>query len=510
MSDWTSGYVADVGYTYGYYTELNPLRSQLAFLIAGLLPPKMGTHCELGFGQGVSINIHAAATHTHWYGTDFNPAQAGFAQELQGKSEAFAKLFDEDFKTFCSRPDLPDFDSISLHGTWSWISDTNRAVIVDFVRRKLKVGGVLYISYNTQPGWAPMIPVRGLLTDYANSQAAAGQGILARIEAALGFMEQVLAVDPAYMQANATVTDRLSHLKTENLRYLAHEYFNHDWSPMSFSKMADWLAPAKLDYACSANYLDVVNFINLSPEQQQLIDGISDPIFRQSVRDFCVNQHFRKDYWVKGARTLSSLEQLEALRAIRVILVLPMAEISLSITTSLGEIEMDEAIYNPILDIMADHQARSLADLEQSLLNQLSFPQLLQAVLVLSGLGALMSVQARASIDASRASTDRLNNALLDRARFSNDIYALASPVTGGGILLGRSRQLFLLALQQGIEQPADWSSFAWEIMAAEGHKLSKDGITLEAPEDNIKELNLWAELFAEQQLPILRALKVI
>jgi len=26
MSDWTAGYVADIGYTYGYYTELNPLR----------------------------------------------------------------------------------------------------------------------------------------------------------------------------------------------------------------------------------------------------------------------------------------------------------------------------------------------------------------------------------------------------------------------------------------------------------------------------------------------------
>lgn len=36
MSDWTAGYVADIGYTYGYYTELNPLRVRLAFLNAGL------------------------------------------------------------------------------------------------------------------------------------------------------------------------------------------------------------------------------------------------------------------------------------------------------------------------------------------------------------------------------------------------------------------------------------------------------------------------------------------
>lgn len=94
MSDWTAGYVADIGYTFGYYTELNPLRVKLAFLNAGLVFPEAGTACELGFGQGVSANIHAAASSCQWYGTDFNPAQAGFAQELATVSGAGAKLGD--------------------------------------------------------------------------------------------------------------------------------------------------------------------------------------------------------------------------------------------------------------------------------------------------------------------------------------------------------------------------------------------------------------------------------
>ena len=149
MTNWTAGYVADVGYTYGYYTELNPLRISLAFLNAGLVPPQMGAACELGFGQGVSTNLHAAASVTQWHGTDFNPSQASFAQELGQASGADVALCDEAFDAFCSRDDLPAFDYIGLHGIWSWISDANRAVIVDFIRRKLKVGGVLYISYNT-------------------------------------------------------------------------------------------------------------------------------------------------------------------------------------------------------------------------------------------------------------------------------------------------------------------------------------------------------------------------
>ncbi len=66
MSDWTAGYVADIGYTFGYYPELNPQRIKLLFLNAGLVAPAFGTACELGFGQGLSANVHAAASVTSW------------------------------------------------------------------------------------------------------------------------------------------------------------------------------------------------------------------------------------------------------------------------------------------------------------------------------------------------------------------------------------------------------------------------------------------------------------
>ena len=44
MTDWTAGYVADIGYTFGYYTELNPLRARLALLNAGIGVPGV-RHC---------------------------------------------------------------------------------------------------------------------------------------------------------------------------------------------------------------------------------------------------------------------------------------------------------------------------------------------------------------------------------------------------------------------------------------------------------------------------------
>lgn len=511
MSDWTAGYVADIGYTFGYYPELNPHRSRLPFLNSGLICPEFSAACELGFGQGVSANFHAAGSTAQWCGTDFNPAQAGFARELAEISGTGALLVDEAFTDFVSRPDLPDFDFIGLHGIWSWVSDDNRKVIVDFIRRKLKVGGVLYISYNTLPGWAAFAPMRHLMTEHAEVIGSAGRGIVSRINDAIEFADKLLATQPIFLRANPLVAERIKQIKEQNRHYLAHEYFNRDWHPMHFATMAEWLEPAKVQYACSANYLDHVPALNLTPEQQTFLNEIPDPMFRQSVHDFMVNQQFRRDYWVKGARRLSPLEQSELVREQKIMLTAARSDVSLKVTGALGEANMSDAIYNPILDTLADHKAITLGKLYDEVKGKgVTLPHVVQAVMVLTGAGHLASIQDEQASAKARKRTDKLNQFLLDKARSSNDHNFLVSPATGGGFNVNRFQQLFLLALGQGKKQSAEWAQFASQILGAQGQKLIKEGKTLETPEENLAELAGQAKTFQEKQLPILKALQIV
>ena len=81
MSDWTEGYFTDVGYTFGYYRELNPLHAKIALQDYNVACPEVRSACELGFGQGLSVNIHAAASTVQWYGTDFMPEQNSLCPE---------------------------------------------------------------------------------------------------------------------------------------------------------------------------------------------------------------------------------------------------------------------------------------------------------------------------------------------------------------------------------------------------------------------------------------------
>jgi SAM-dependent methyltransferase len=78
MSDWSAGYVTEVGYIHGYYQELLPLRLGFACLAKGVAAPGLGAEpirvLELGCGQGLSANIIAAANpQIDYTAIDFNP-----------------------------------------------------------------------------------------------------------------------------------------------------------------------------------------------------------------------------------------------------------------------------------------------------------------------------------------------------------------------------------------------------------------------------------------------------
>lgn len=510
MSDWREGYVGDVGYTYGYYGELNPLRVKLAFLNNALAFPEFKTACELGFGQGLSTNIHAAASLTEWYGTDFDPSQAGFAQDAAAASGSGAKLVDEAFLDYVNRTDLPDFDFIGLHGIWAWISDANRAVIVDFIRRKLKVGGVVYMSYNSLPGWSTFEPIRQLIYQHAEFMASRGTGVVGKIDSALAFADQLLATNPAFLKVNPKALERFKKVQTQNRHYLAHEYFNANWNPMHFAAVAELLEPTKAQFGCSAHYLDQIDVINLTPDQQAMLKEISHPVFRETTRDLIVNQSFRRDYWIKGPRRLSALDQAEQLRTQRVMAVKLPKDVPLRATGALGEANLTEAIYLPILEYLADQKPKSLGQIEAALAPKgIQFRHVLQALMVLIGTGSVATVQDDAVTNKVAKSCERLNAHLMSKARGDNDVTYLASPLLGGGVPVSRVVQLFLLAMQSGRKQPSDWADFAWQIFAAQNQKLVADDRRLETAEENIAELNKQAKTFAESQLPILKTLRI-
>jgi SAM-dependent methyltransferase len=503
-----SGYVSEIEYTHGYYFELSPLRALQALRLAGFSRPG-GTgrrYLELGYGQGLAANIHAAATGLEIWGTDFFPSHAAGARELANEAETGATLFDLSFAELLDRRDLPQFDMIALHGIWSWIDDGARRTIVEIARRHLAPGGVFYVSYNDLAGWAPFLPLRHLLKLYVDS-GAARDAIADRIGAALDFAQKVADAGAAYFRVNPVAVERLKQIQGQARNYLAHEYFNAVWEPVPFSEMSERLDGANLTFAARAAFLDDLDAVHIAPEGNALLAGIANPVLRESIRDFFVGQQFRRDYFVRGPRRSAFLHQLKALREMRVVLARLPAEIQLKFTGARGEAQLDAAIYTPVIEILAGDgmRAKTVGELEATLAPRgMTFLRVIEAVKILLGKADLFFVQDDAVAAAAVPKTRRLNRCLMERAGVSGDVAFLASPVTGGGVSVMRFEQLFLQAREDGLATPAEWAGHAWRILASQGQRLLKDGAAIESEADNVAELTQQAEVFATQRLPVL------
>jgi SAM-dependent methyltransferase len=246
------GYVEDIPYTYGYHPELDPAYMQAALRRAGVEPPQIETACELGYGQGISLAIHAVAGRAAWWGTDLLPAHAAHVRSLVAGTAARSVVAEQPFDVFCARLDLPQFDFIGLHGVWSWVSAANRRCIVGLAARSLRPGGVLYLSYNALPGWAPMLPLREMMVAYA---AALPPDLprAARIEAALRDAQMRVLRDPVLAEAHPDIDAELRAIRHKDVAYLAHEFFNRDWAPMRPADVAATLGSAGLSFAAQAD-----------------------------------------------------------------------------------------------------------------------------------------------------------------------------------------------------------------------------------------------------------------
>jgi hypothetical protein len=351
--------------------------------------------------------------------------------------------------------------------------------------------------------------VREVLAGHAGTT---GGDAANRIDAAIAFAEKLLAASPLYTQANSEAVKRLSLIKGNDRAYLAHEYFNRDWFPTTFARTSEWLVPAKLDYACGANYFETVDAWNFSAEQQALLKEASDPVFRETISDLMCNRWFRREYWVKGLRRLTLPEKIEELRNQRVILTRPVHKAELKATGALGAFVPNKSISDAVLGALADYRPKTLRQIEHEVAGKgVALINVVQMVMTLLETNSLAAAQDDQVVRGARKQTDKLNAYWCEKAPYRpNEGSVLASPMTGAALIdVGRAVLFFWQAFNQGKKQPAQ--------LAAHASRLFRSDITLleeekrYVPADGGQDaLTAEASYFLETLLPLLRGLHVV
>jgi len=362
---WGDGYVTDIAYLPGYYPHQSPLHLNLACLLGGaagldLTPEHPISYLELGCGRGFGA-LALAASNPHWHvtGIDFSPAHIAAARELAAEAAiANATFIEADLSDFAeaSRIDtLLEADVVTLHGLWSWVSDAVRSGIVRLIDRKLRPGGIAYVSYNALPGWQQAIGMQRLLHEVGRRSATRSDR---QVEAGVEVVRTLIEAGAYQLSDNPLVRTLLSHADHGQIAYLAHEYMNAHWRPCFHADVVRDLAAAKLDWIGSAALLENFSPLMYSEQARTIMARFDDPGVRELIKDMCAVRCLRQDVFVRGARRLTATERDAALGEVMLALRCHPDQFSWEMDVPAGHMAIERPFFGPIVAALSDGPRR--------------------------------------------------------------------------------------------------------------------------------------------------------
>jgi SAM-dependent methyltransferase len=509
MSDWSHGYNVSMGYSYGFYREMAPDWLDFCAWIGGFESPQRGAgpfrYLELGCGQGFGLCLLAAANpRADFVGVDFQPEHIEHATGLaQAAGLSNVRFVQADFLDLAAGwpDDFGTFDYVTLHGIISYLSPPLLDAVVGCLSHAVAPGGLVYVSYNAQPGCLSTVPLQHFA--HRLKETTSAQGAEA-VEQSIALLERLRAANAPVFQVLPALAARLEALKTRDKNYLVHEYLTESWNLFWHSDVAREFGRAGLDFTASATLADnLVREFLPAPLSQPIIEQKSEHV-RQDLQDFVINQAFRRDIFCRGAQERGRDGGGRDKTPVYAAATVPPGR-TLSFQTSFGEIDWAPEVFANILDAVRDGP-KPLGELFRLPRTTQWMPRHVLLLLLHANVLALEAAE-----QGDPAAAQRLN-AVIARAVSDGAPYDhLAASRLGSGIRTGDVELMLLDAwLESGgggtIEDLADGLA---RRLAKVGRKLQRHGQPIDEA-GLVPELRTVATAFVESTVPLWRRLGAI
>lgn len=418
-------YLVDHEYPPVFHPEQSPIWLDAVLTALGFAPVSGVDWCEIGCGRGFTAAIMAAANPSmRFTGIDINPGHIAAAEALAEASG----LENVSFHCADIRADtgFGRFDYIVTHGIMSWVGDDVRAAIAGFAAGHLTPEGVAAIQYMSDPGGAAFRAFHAVFRALSSHSDPVGEG--------LRLLTAMRDAKAGFFQLHPHASQTLDNLLRETPGYIAHEYMNPNFSPLSFQDVDHLFATHGLGWCGSATPIENIDAVSLPAQAARIIAPIPERRLRETLKDIARNQAQRYDLFRSAQGGQDDVAHLARLRDVTWT-ILPSAPppAALVFDTSIGPVDADERIFGPLLTALHKGPA-SFAALEKvdpfagrpGLLNQ--------SLQVAMWVGIAHPVVSRPDVRSAR----RLNRLLLQQAASGADVPALAVPAIGSGIRVSK------------------------------------------------------------------------
>lgn len=203
-----------------------------------------------------------------------------------------------------SHHQLGTYDYIIAHGFYSWVDEETKDNFLRLCKEHLAENGILYMSYNTYPGWHKMDSVRALL-EFANKdidtlnhreKVRHGKTVASKLGALMLEYDTVKNQQASFLQS-------LRQTLQKQDCYVGHDHLEPVNTPVYFHQCMDHMAEHGFTYLCDCDLnLSFPTVYDETLRTQLQVLAPHDPLAREQYIDFMLNTAFRKSLFThKGA-----------------------------------------------------------------------------------------------------------------------------------------------------------------------------------------------------------------
>ena len=203
-----------------------------------------------------------------------------------------------------SHDHLGTYDYIIAHGFYSWVDEDTKDNFLRLCKEHLAENGILYMSYNTYPGWHKMDSIRALL-EFANKgidtlnhreKVRHGKTVSSKLGALMLEYDTVKSQQASFLQS-------LRQTLQKQDCYVGHDHLEPVNTPVYFHQCMDHMAEHGFTYLCDCDLnLSFPTVYDETLRTQLQVLAPHDPLAREQYIDFMLNTAFRKSLFThKGA-----------------------------------------------------------------------------------------------------------------------------------------------------------------------------------------------------------------
>jgi methyltransferase-like protein/cyclopropane fatty-acyl-phospholipid synthase-like methyltransferase len=281
----------EIPYHSNPFNYATPERLQTISTIFGMSPAPLerARILELGCASGGNI-VRFAANYpkSHTIGVDLSKIEIEHGNkiindlELKNIELKHLSILDID-------ESFGKFDYIISHGVFSWVPDNVRDKILEISKKLLNPQGVVFISYNTLPGWNTVNSIRDMMLFHA-SGFQSGRDKVTQAKLFLQFVNESLQETNTHYSKFLEEETKLLLQRTDD--YIRHDHLSEDNKQFYFHQFIAAAQASGLSYLGDSTLSSMFHG-NLPSKAAQKLAEVKNIVAMEQYMDFISNRRFR-------------------------------------------------------------------------------------------------------------------------------------------------------------------------------------------------------------------------